>query len=182
MRDIGKILLNVKKAISGVEELKPHLFPVRRVDFDYIGFVKAKERPRFSKTGRVFTAKATLDFENDAAGWMKNAMDGKNMPPLVGAVRVTLEVFDEIPDNWPEWKRQLAKLKLLYHMKGDVDNKAKSILDAANGVVFFDDRQIVELTIRRRYRVKPGFKMVAEELPSLTAVEFRTLEKSFKGS
>lgn len=34
---------------------------------------------------------------------------------------------------------------------GDVDNLAKSILDALHGVAFTDDRQVVELHVKKQY-------------------------------
>jgi len=33
-------------------------------------------------------------------------------------------------------------------VRGDVDNLCKAVLDCLSGVVFFDDRQVVELTAR----------------------------------
>ncbi|MGB9866734.1 MAG: RusA family crossover junction endodeoxyribonuclease [Bacillota bacterium] len=34
---------------------------------------------------------------------------------------------------------------------GDVDNLAKAILDGLNGVVWYDDNQVVDLVVHRRY-------------------------------
>ena len=36
-------------------------------------------------------------------------------------------------------------------VKPDVDNVAKSILDALNGIIYLDDKQIIELDIEKIY-------------------------------
>jgi crossover junction endodeoxyribonuclease RusA len=40
----------------------------------------------------------------------------------------------------PDWKSSL---------RGDIDNYVKSILDALNGVAWEDDKQIIELTVKK---------------------------------
>ena len=44
-----------------------------------------------------------------------------------------------------------SPLRLATQSVGDVDNLAKFVLDAMNGVFFDDDSQIVELTVRKCY-------------------------------
>lgn len=38
---------------------------------------------------------------------------------------------------------------------GDVDNLAKAVLDALNGLLYVDDKQVVELRSRKRYGLEP---------------------------
>jgi Holliday junction resolvase RusA-like endonuclease len=42
---------------------------------------------------------------------------------------------------------------------GDIDNYAKAVLDAANGILFTDDRLIDNLTLRKQYSKTPGITL-----------------------
>ncbi|HEX7124165.1 MAG TPA: RusA family crossover junction endodeoxyribonuclease [Thermodesulfobacteriota bacterium] len=81
-----------------------------------------KGRPRLG-LGRVYTPRATRLAE-EAIGWnLKLAMRGG---PFLGDVRVALRF------------RETTR-------RADLDNLVKLVLDAANGVVWRDDRQVVAL-------------------------------------
>lgn len=138
------------------EELKSALYPIvylRSLDmreYSYEGIVKAKERPRMSKGGRVFTPPETRAFEASVAKWAK-ALDA---PVVKYPVRVRLVIYEPAP------KGITTPLgDLFYNTKGDVDNLAKSILDGLNGIMYLDDKQIVELHIRRCYGTPCGFDL-----------------------
>lgn len=99
----------------------------------------AKERPRATRTGHVYTPKRTANYEKAVA----SAYTG----PLFDASH-TIEVSLVLSSKGthiavsatknPDWKASL---------KGDVDNYVKSILDALNGVAWEDDKQIVSLKV-----------------------------------
>ena len=101
----------------------------------------AKERPRATRTGHVYTPKRTAQYEKKVA----DAYTG----PLIPAdhtVEVSLSFSKEgthivvTATKNPDWKSSL---------RGDIDNYVKSILDALNGVAWEDDKQIIELTVRK---------------------------------
>lgn len=48
-----------------------------------------------------------------------------------------------------------AKKRRYPHVKPDLDNYAKAVLDALNGVIWADDAQIVDLRLCKRY-AEPG--------------------------
>ena len=102
----------------------------------------AKERPRATRTGHVYTPKRTAEYEKAVAA----AYTG----PLFDAthtIQVSLSFTIKGTQNGvaatenPEWKASL---------KGDVDNYVKAILDALNGVAWADDKQIVELKVTKK--------------------------------
>ena len=41
--------------------------------------------------------------------------------------------------------------ELLLVVKPDIDNYVKAVLDGLNGLLFVDDKQIIELTARKKY-------------------------------
>lgn len=45
-------------------------------------------------------------------------------------------------------------------VKPDLDNVAKSILDALNGIAYYDDNQITDLKIAKRYSEKPRVDVI----------------------
>lgn len=78
------------------------------------------------------------------------AMDGA--PPLEGPIAVTLEFFELRPKGHyrrngmlkPGVQRRPTKAP-------DLDKLMRSVGDALNGVVWRDDSQVCEATIRKRY-------------------------------
>ena len=55
-----------------------------------------------------------------------------------------------------EFMRQLAQKGVVYPTtKPDIDNVAKAVFDAMNGIVFQDDKQIVNQMVTKRYSDNP---------------------------
>lgn len=117
------------------------------------GPVVAKERPRSTSKGRVYTPKRTKDFEAAVA---KRAKE-ENLPRVSYPIRVILRVFDSTSD--PELA-MLSAHGLTHNTKNDLDNIAKAVLDALNGVLWMDDKQISALSVTRVYStLKEGFDL-----------------------
>jgi len=105
---------------------------VTQVGIKIPGRPVAKGRPRATKTGIVYTPKATRDFEEHVA-WMARSAKGK---PFAPSDRLSVEISLH------------TKNRLLM---GDIDNYAKSILDGlVKGGLIPDDGQIDHLCIERR--------------------------------
>ena len=79
-----------------------------------------------------------------------------NAKPLDGPLSVTVEALFPIPVSWSrrQYDRALAGA-VLPTGRPDVDNILK-MLDALNGVVFADDKQITSALVRKRYSNKPA--------------------------
>jgi Holliday junction resolvase RusA-like endonuclease len=104
----------------------------------------AKQRPRATRTGHVYTPKATKDAEkNLKEQWLaQNAAE-----PLEGPLAVRLVLSDEaVSITVAEYGEPIESKKL----RGDLDNYAKTVLDALNKVAWVDDRQIVHLEVVKR--------------------------------
>ena len=89
----------------------------------------SKARPRFTRSGHVYTPKKTSDYE-EYLGWRFK------------------EVIKDAPDG-----DSLFGIRIVFCIKNrkriDIDNLAKAVLDAANGIIWEDDRQVRELTAKR---------------------------------
>lgn len=101
---------------------------------------KSKQRPRMSRKGYAYTPKQTVAFERLIAGLYKGPMFAEDTP-----LKVTLEFMDKTIELRI---REMPK-KPQSKLKGDIDNYAKSILDALNGVAYKDDKQVVILNLEK---------------------------------
>lgn len=105
---------------------------------------KSKLRPRFNRrTGAAFTPKATHQYEKQFADLYRGPLfDGLLSLKLrftVDGTELLIEKVD-LNDAVEQPKKRLT---------GDIDNYAKSVLDALNGVAYTDDKQIVCLYIEK---------------------------------
>ena len=107
----------------------------------------AKERPRLGRGGRVFTPKATREFET------KMAEAGSTLlrRPYTCPVKITVRLYDPIPKSYKGMKLHAARENLINPPVGDLDNKIKAITDGLNGVAYVDDKQINKIDAERRY-------------------------------
>ena len=109
-----------------------------------------QSRPRFTKQGHAYEAKASKEYKKAVAIAAKEAMAGQE--PLAGAIRVRMTAYFDIPKSWPKKMQQQAMVgELLPILRPDLDNLAKSVLDGMSGIVFTDDSQITDLEINKRY-------------------------------
>lgn len=125
-----------------------------RVTFVVPGVPKGKERPRVIRdvSGRphAYTPTATKNKEKAIARlYLENANGYKfTDKPL----KVALDFFYPIPSSWTRVKKELAlQGKITPCVKPDLDNAAKLIMDALNGVAYPDDKQILALAASKRY-------------------------------
>lgn len=120
----------------------------------------AKGRPKFSKYGHTYTPKKTADYEKYIAEHYKEVGPGM----FEGPVYIKLIFQMPIPKSYPKWKlKAIQKGIFKYDKKPDLDNLAKSVLDALNGIAYEDDSNITQLTLVKRYSQFPGVKMTIRE-------------------
>lgn len=104
----------------------------------------AKGRPRIGK-GVAYTPHKTLCYERSlrSLGFVQMRDAGLNMLPEGLPLCVACDFFVTRPTA--------AKKRIYPHVKPDLDNYAKAVLDALNATVWFDDSQIVDLRLSKRY-------------------------------
>lgn len=137
-----------------------------QIHFQVEGDPKGKGRPRFSTFGkftRVYTDKQTLDYEAVIKSYAAHAMGSSD--PLETAVSVFLYVRVSIPQSYSK-KRTEACLSGLEKpcKKPDIDNIAKTYLDAMNGVIFKDDTQVIDLHVKKVYSAFAGVNVMVMEV------------------
>lgn len=105
------------------------------VFFAIPGTAHGKGRPRFTKSGHAYTDSKTASFEGVVRRMASDAMKASGHEMAQGqAVRVEMVVEVPCPVSYSAKKRKAALAGELPPFKPDVDNIAKSILDAMNGI------------------------------------------------
>jgi Holliday junction resolvase RusA-like endonuclease len=137
-----------------------------QIHFQVEGDPKGKGRPRFTRAGkftRVYTDKQTLDYEALIKFFAAEAMGSTD--PLETPVSVFLYIRHAVPQSYSK-KRTEACLSGLEQpcKKPDIDNIAKTYLDGMNGVVFYDDTQVVDLHVKKVYSAVPGCDVMVMEV------------------
>jgi len=117
------------------------------------GILRGKARPRVMRNGHAYTPAATVSAE----AWVRQCvLDQVGQPCLDGALEVQIAVASGVPPSWSRKKRQAALDNVVRPTgKPDVDNLAKTIGDALNGIMWRDDSQIVVLQVRKFYASEP---------------------------
>lgn len=98
-----------------------------------------KGRPRFAGS-HAYTPESTRVFEAQIRTLALSVM-GHRLA-YTCPLKVTIKLVEEVPKSWSSPKRELALAGMLVPLRGDLDNREKAVLDALNGVVFYDDVQI----------------------------------------
>lgn len=124
-----------------------------QIEFIIEGKAKPKQSFRYTRQGFKYTPKDVKQYARDVQysfaakypTWLPSFLYQK---PL----RVEIQVYIKTPKSMSKTLKQRALAgEIRPLVKPDCDNISKNILDALNGVVYPDDKQIVELTIKKYY-------------------------------
>lgn len=125
----------------------------------------AKGRPKFARRGNFVTAYTpgkTIKYEDQMRYAATQIMGGRAL--LNGGLRMKVTSFMSIPASYSKATRALALAGDFWpDKKPDIDNVAKIAMDGLSGVVFHDDKQVVELHVRKLYSDRP--RLVIEVAP-----------------
>ena len=136
------------------------------IQLDIPGKPLGKARPRVTRRGITYTPKATAEREKLVRGCFAERYKGAE--PLAGPLAVSISSVYPVPQSAPaKRKAQMMSGEISPTVRPDVDNVAKLILDALNGMAYGDDSQVVSLLVSKRYAA-------AGELPH-TLVEITAL-------
>lgn len=130
-------------------------------EFYVPGEPQGKARPRFTRVGRTYTPKKTADYEAQIKAAFLDA-DGKYTEYPV-SVRIT--AMYSTPKSASKEKRKKMMLgEILPTKKPDLDNIAKVVCDALNGIAYKDDSQVCRLAVVKQYGTEPGIMVTIREV------------------
>lgn len=104
----------------------------------------AKQRPRATRQGRVYTPKETVSFERTIGQIALPYFP----EPLTGPVRVRIWATFEPPKSWSK-KKTAEHINRPHTQRPDLDNCMKAVLDGLNRIAFADDGQVAEIETRK---------------------------------
>lgn len=131
-----------------------------------VGEPTAKARPRVSFAGgyvRTYTPAKTINYENYVK--IEYQTQSKIFFPKERKLRAEIVAYYGIPKSVSKKKSQAMEDGVIRPLKKpDLDNIAKIILDALNGIAFVDDSQICELYVTKFYSTKPRVVLELKEI------------------
>lgn len=98
--------------------------------------VVAKQRVRVV-SGRAFTPQKTKNFEHDVRVILKSKKAKKTLKPCYVFINFLIKKPKKPSKNYPS--------------KCDLDNYAKAMLDACNGILYEDDSQVCSLVLNKSF-------------------------------
>lgn len=124
-----------------------------QIEFIIEGKVKPKQSFRYTRFGYKYTPRDVKQYARDIQ-YSFYAKYPKWLPSIFfeKPLRTEIEVYIKMPQSFSKIKKQRAiagEIRPL--IKPDVDNCTKNIFDALNGIVYPDDKQIVELSVAKYY-------------------------------
>lgn len=129
--------------------------------FTFYGEAIAKGRPRATVRGgfaTVYTPSRTRTFEGKVRAVAAATMARSGAVTSPDALRVEIAFDRQMPRSWSREKQRLMRGEPVTSGP-DIDNQVKAVLDALNGVVWEDDRQVSDLSVSRRWANENAFRI-----------------------
>jgi len=135
------------------------------VTYMVYGEAVGKGRPRFARRGNftsTYTPEKTKTYEDEIRMMAKAAMGSSE--PLETPVSVYIYISVGVPASFSKQRRKDALANIEKPMKKpDIDNSAKCHLDAMNGIVYLDDKQVVNLHVTKVFAEAPCVQVMVKE-------------------
>lgn len=129
------------------------------ITFTVPGKPFAKQRPRATRFGRVYTPAATVRFEDT----VRQIAAAEFPQPLSGPVKVTICATFQPAASWSRKKRE-QHLGAFHTSRPDLDNCQKAILDGLNRIAFADDSQVAAIECRKVWGPEAGTAVTVQAL------------------
>lgn len=135
--------------------------------FEVKGRPQGKARARTFYNSRIgkmqsITPESTKSYE-DLIRWSYVSAGGKYLGEKL--ISVKIQAFYSIPKSWSK-KKQMQSIA--YNIRPttppDLDNHAKIVLDALNGVAYCDDKQVVDLIVSKNYTNETPYTRITVEV------------------
>lgn len=131
------------------------------LNFAVLGNPKGQGRPRFSTKGgfvRAYDAKGSKEEKDTVRSVVQQAIVEQhwNMPGVDMPISIEIHAYKQPPSGLQKWLRIAGVNDLVNPLsKPDIDNIAKLYMDAMNGIVYPDDKQVFDMHVVRHYSDTP---------------------------
>lgn len=155
-------------------EIVQQIAPKEEFRFTLKGEPIGKARHR---TGKSFNGKLVhfnaqhLECKTAKIHLLSQRNASKYGPPKTCSLIVNVKDYMPIPDSWPAHKKNLALYGLIKPAtKPDKDNLDKFIFDVGNGILWVDDKQIIDGRTTKLYSLYPRTEVIVMSAePKLSA-------------
>ena len=164
--------------------------PVSSLDVVYPGVPVPKGSVRAGKgpggRAKLYTDKVSDQAMNSLAWFLVSERRRAGWRVTSEPIFLLLEFGFRPPKSWPMWKHdavaigELVGIDYLRHdSKPDVDNLVKLVNDAANGILWHDDAQVVSVYARKVWAAKAYTRIQLELQPAgpQSAAEWKALTR-----
>jgi len=132
------------------------------VSFTIPGNPMGKQRARTLKTGRSYTPKETVSYENLVKLIYSEI---ENKPYFEGPIGMFITAIFPIPKSVSKAKRaKMVSGEIRPTIKSDWDNIGKLVSDSLNGIAYHDDKQIVDGRVIKSYGYAPMVQVTMWEV------------------
>lgn len=143
---------------------------IGQIRFTVLGNPFGKQRPKFARHGKfvqTYTPKETLQHEKIIAQVYEDVAKGKKFEKKA-PLDIQITAYYPIPQSTSKKRRKaMLEHRIRPVVKPDLDNIAKLIYDALNGVAWHDDNAIVDTQIRKFYSENPRVDIFIQVADSL---------------
>jgi len=121
------------------------------LEFVVSGKPIGKARPRFTKSGHIYTPKETKQYEDriKQAAWSE--MKKANLKPTDKRVSFIICAYFDIPKSYNKQKTMECEFGVHIPKRPDLDNIVKAVLDGCNEVVYEDDCMVGNIYASKKY-------------------------------
>lgn len=138
----------------------------KTLKFTVLGDPVGQGRPRFTTIGGHVKAYDTKESRNEKATVRMAAQEaiekqGWTFPSSDMPISVIIASYRRVPKSKQRWFAEAAhRDEIVPLTKPDADNIVKLYLDAMNGVVFPDDKQVYDLHVVKLYTEQPRTEVI----------------------
>lgn len=122
-----------------------------RISFEIPGPPGSKERPRQSRGGHFYTPTKTKQYEEYLKECYKKQTGGYYFDTAF--LKVEIVVYFDIPKSYTGTRLKAINSGKYFPTQKDCDNIAKAVCDGLNKTAYKDDRQIIDLHVKKLYAV-----------------------------
>lgn len=137
------------------------------IQFTVYGTPVGKQRPKFSTFNghaTAYTPQKTVNYENLVKLSYQQQCNNKPYEKDV-PLKAEIAAYFPIPKSTSKKKREAMLNGEIYHTKKpDADNITKCILDALNGIAYYDDSQVVYIRCKKNYSDEPRAEIIIREI------------------
>lgn len=146
-----------------LDEIQVDNNTLKKISFTVPGQPFGKQRPKFSQRGNkviTYTPDKTVNYERLIQIMASNTAKGYKFEEGV-SLGIFIMAYYNIPKSTSKKNKELMlNSKILPNKKPDWDNIGKIICDSLNNILYYDDKDIVEAYVQKRYSEIPRVEVL----------------------